>query len=399
MGGFSRDIRSRIRGMQSHITVSAQLEYQLYISDYEDLISEIKKIPHVISCSPRIQYNVWLGKRAVIIPRNIVLVGIDPDKELENLRMSFENPLVKYFSRGNKRVLNFNYDDSSIPVEPGVVCGSEMLNRGSSCSPSIITLVTTRPMSGGFAYLEKKFEVVGNFKTGMAEYDSSFIFANLKDVQKFLRLDSCQNNGKGVITDIAITLDDYNKANKAKPLIEEIIKKRYKNPALRPIVETWEETKAILLRAVSIEKNIQIVILFFIIIVAGFNVIAIFTLMVKTKVKDIGILRALGATRNGISTIFLLAGSLCGTIGSCVGVILGVGISYNLNSVVEFARQKFGFELFPKDVYYLDAVPVEIDPQTIIIIVLLTMVVSLVASIYPAVKAANLDPIEAIRYE
>jgi lipoprotein-releasing system permease protein len=148
-----------------------------------------------------------------------------------------------------------------------------------------------------------------------------------------------------------------------------------------------------------VEKNIQAVIMFIIVVVAGFNIIAILTLIVDLKTRDIGILRALGATSRGVSGLFLLNGALIGTLGSIFGVALGLTTAYSLNAIEKGIYQMTGFRLFPPDIYYLDAVPCEVSYPTIAVVVAASLVVSLVFSVYPAWKAARLNPIEAIRNE
>ena len=356
--------------------------------DYDKLIDEVKKIKHVVNCAPRIQWFAILGWGGYLsVKRQITIVGIDLSYE-EN-----GGELKRYFIDGGKKIFSFTYDSGVKPNSSPVVIGSEIIAESVGGS---INLVTVRPVGGSYGYFDRKFEIVGNFKTGMSEYDSGMIFMPLQEAQKFLRLDA-ENNGRDVVTDIAVTLDDYNEADNVKKSISELLANNIRWQHY--YTQTWEETKAILLQAVSIEKNIQIVILFFIVIVAGFNIIAIFTLMVRSKTKDIGILKALGATSGGISMIFMICGILCGTIGSIIGVTAGVCISNWLNGIAELVKNWFGFELFPKDIYYLDAIPVEINLLAIVIIVISTMLVSLLFSIYPAVKAAKYDPVEAIRYE
>jgi lipoprotein-releasing system permease protein len=389
MSGFSRDLRARIRGIQSHIVVFGRYS-DVYIPYYEELIEKISRIKHVVACAPRVQYMAFIGRQGIIFggPKGTVtFIGIDPRFE--------KGKLKGYFGRGGKRQFNFRYDSGEAPESPGAVLGSELFwVKGER-----FTLCTVRPRSGSFTYCEKEFEVVGSFKTGMSEYDGYLLFMPLEEAQRFLKLDQA-SLPKSAVTDIAITLDDYRYASEVRRKIEQIRLDRLDIPLGRIYrTQTWEEAKATLLKAVSIEKNVQIVILFFIIIVAGFNIVSIFTLLVRSKVKDIGILKALGATRGGISIIYLMTGFLCGTLGSLAGIFVGLLISYNLNSVADFMRQHFGIDPFPKDIYYLEAIPTQIEYPTIAVIVVSTMAVSLFSSIYPAIKASRYDPIQAIRYE
>lgn len=164
-------------------------------------------------------------------------------------------------------------------------------------------------------------------------------------------------------------------------------------------VETWEEKRFVILRAVAVEKGIQAVILFFIIIVAGFMVLAILHMIVVEKTKDIGILKALGGTPGGIMSIFLMNGLTIGVVGSVVGSVCGLLFTWKLNWLEDVIYRGTGWRLFPPDVYYLDKIPWRIHPTGVLICAVAAIAVSFLASVYPAWRAARLDPVEALRYE
>jgi lipoprotein-releasing system permease protein len=258
---------------------------------------------------------------------------------------------------------------------------------------SIINLTSARAISGQ-SFFTKEFEIVGCFRSGMVEYDTNWIIMDLKEAQKFFRLPYAVNT-------IAVMVDNYEKNHRQViSKVEEVLYEHYGDFAKHIYtIRTWEQEKAVLLQAVAVEKTLQVIILFCIIIVAGFNIIAIYTLMVKAKTRDIGVLMALGATRGGICTIFLISGLICGTIGSIVGISLGLLLAYNLNPLAELLNRIANIEVFPKSIYYLEAIPVAIPYDTLGLIVVATMAVGLIFSIYPAIKAARCNPIEAIRYE
>lgn len=556
MGGFSRDIRTRIRGMQSDLVIVQQYP-TIFFSHYEELCAKIEKIPGVKGCAPRVEWEAWIQYKGSY--KTVHYVGIVPEKEkgLSNLE--------QFFRAGGKRHFDFMPEDYRETVQHPMIVGREFHFGGIG---SRVTLSTFRPDTGqGPGIWHQKFEIVGEFKSGMAEYDSNYVFVRLEDAADFLKLTTKRDDGSvsRVVTTISITLDDY--ARDIEKVRAQVIETLHRHSQeYHPgrcsgmahehgscgayKTQTWEEAKSVLLQAVAVEKGIQIIILFFIVIVAGFNIIAIYTLVVRAKTRDIGIVRSLGATKGGIVTVFLLSGMACGLVGSIIGIGLGLAVAHNINEIADFIEVSSrevnqlpgafhagidalatlamaalfffwyffykrerrialelglltgalsgaavwfflgwmsphegcpfpeermphlsestrlwasilvgaipaffailrepirrsnsdaglswlnlvstvafaglaiamtavlainnavlalrpperwpGLELFPQNVYYLDRIPVFIDYLTIAMIVVGTLIVSLIFSIYPALKAASYNPIEAIRDE
>ncbi len=247
-----------------------------------------------------------------------------------------------------------------------------------------------------------KATVVDLFKCGMSEYDSNLVFCNLEQLQRVRGMLIPPNPERphegldwrnGSITSIQIKLKDYSRA----PLIVQRLREELIGHGV--MVETWEQQQGPLLQAVAIEAAILNVLLFLIIAVAGFGILAIFYMIVVEKTRDIGILKALGASSRGVMSIFLCYGLTLGIVGSGAGVLLGLLIVRYIDQVEAFVSWCLGHKVFDETIYYFHQVPTKVNPSTVIWVALGAVLIAVVASILPARRAASLDPVRALRYE
>lgn len=234
--------------------------------------------------------------------------------------------------------------------------------------------------------------IVDSFKSGMSEYDSNFVFINLDYLQEMRGMIE-PATGVRSITTIQIKLKDFADANK---VVERL---RAAFPPGMYSVRTWEQKQGPLLAAVAVESGILNVLLFLIIAVAGFGILAIFYMIVVEKTRDIGILKALGASSSGVLTIFVSYGLLLGIVGSGVGVILGLSIVWNINSIEAFLTWATGLEVFDERIYYFPTIPTDVQPMMVFWVASGAMAIAVLASILPARRASRLHPVQALRYE
>ncbi len=227
--------------------------------------------------------------------------------------------------------------------------------------------------------------VADHIKTEMSDYDGNYVYMALEDLQHLRTM-------HGRATSIQVKLKDYEKDKKAvKERLQELF------PAYQ--VSTWEDKQGPLLAAISIEKGILNILLFLIIGVAGFGILAIFSMIVVEKTRDIGILKALGASNRGVMKIFLGYGLLLGAVGALLGTALGVAFTVYINEIEKKLTEWTGQEIFDRTVYYFKDIPTDIQPASVVLIVLGAVLIAVVFSILPALRAAVLHPVRALRYE
>jgi len=268
---------------------------------------------------------------------------------------------------------------------PGIVVGHElykMFHLTPGVKVQLITAVKSKT-TGDVEKVGKLFVVTGSFKTGMNEYDSNYIYAPYDEMVNFL------DGRRGNV--ISVKLTDYNKAEQVKAKLQQ--KLGFVS------VRTWEDQRRNLLQAVHLERRIMFVILFFFILFAVVTIAVIQILLVVEKVRDIGILKSMGASSSGIASIFIFNGLVAGTIGCILGVLGGVGFALNINRLADAIYYYTGFRVFPRDVYYLDRIPTDVDPVWVGITVVVALGLCLICCSFPAAKAGRLPVVETLKWE
>ncbi len=391
MSGFAENMKEKIRGTGSHMVVRKGVGK--FIPDYEELMEKIRDVDHVQHVSPRINWPVLYSLKGFGAESRIrfgILTGIDPNLEINTTN------IASYVEGDNVR---FTYRDGQ-PDHPGLLVGARPQpggtarphQRSSKLQPKLYRVTSSR-MTGEKQELQTTFEVVGTYSSGMYDFDNRRLYCSLKAAQDFLNMES-------YITEIAISVDQYNSdsvLSSAKSDIQNILRNRRGFHANS--VKTWKEERSGLLQAVKAERGLTSILLFLVIVVAAFMLLAVLSMMVMEKRRDIGILRSLGGSVWGVSSIFLLEGLIIGVIGTLFGTGLGYLVVTNINGIANTVEDLTGWHPFPSDIYILEKIPAIWNTNTVLLIGGLTLVTSFLFSVFPAIKAARMEPIEAIRHE
>ena len=377
MSGFGKDLRDKILGTNSHIVVTNINRTGMV--DYESIIEKVVKVEGVNTAAPFILNQVMLtygGKAAGVVVR-----GVDPERE------AGVSDLEKNLVKGSLRLLEGPVNYSGKSHRDGIILGKELARRLGVHDDDVVSMVApaSRITPMGLIPKIKLFQVVGFFESGMFEYDSNLAFISIHSGQKFFAM-------KGKVSGIEIRVMDIEKADQIAEEIQE-------NLGFPYYARDWMRMNKNLFSALRLEKIVMFIILILIILVAAFNIVSTLFMVVMEKTKEIAILKSMGASRFSIMKIFSYQGLIIGVTGTTIGCIGGFIIVPNLNEIVGLIEQLFGFTAFPSDVYYLDKLPSEIQYFDSFLIVVFSIIICFVASLYPAWRASRLNPVEGLRYE
>ncbi len=363
MNGFRTELINKIVGFNSHLTIKS----------YDQLIDKSKIESNNLKLIS--QHALFSNSGEAIILKNetskgIVLRGYQSDdfSKLEIIKN-------KNF-KGNK--INLKKNSISIGNELSFSLNLKIGDEITILSPSgVQTIIGSMPN-------QKTFIVTSIFNSGLAEFDNNIALINLSTLEDFFGFKKEQRN-------LEIYLKNPKNIEKQKFAFQKVYEQEF--------VYSWADMNSSLFSALKVERNVMFIILSLIIIVAAFNIISGLTILVKNKTKDIAILKSIGVLNKSIVKIFFLIGIIIGTSATIFGIFLGVTFSLYVENLRQFLSSTFNITLFPEEIYFLSKMPSEINLNSILIISICSVFITIVVSIFPALKAAKLDPIKALKYE
>jgi len=368
MNGFRAELLDRILGLNGHMGVYSLTNQPL--SDFDRIATEIKKLDGVTRVIPTVEGQVLVSGNKVAA--GAIVRGVR-ESDIRARKIIADNIRAGTLD-------NFTGKSS-------VIIGTRMARKFGVGPGDTVRLVSPQSNATAFGSVprSKTYRIVALFEVGMFEYDSGFVFMPLEAAQIYFQ-------SKDAVTNIEVFLDNPDRVDSIRV---EIL--RAAGLPLRLV--DWQQANASFFNAIKVERNVMFLILTLIILVAAFNIISGMIMMVKDKGRDIAILRTMGATRGMVMRIFLLAGASVGIIGTAAGFALGVAFAGNIETIRQWIQGLTGAELFAAEIYFLSQLPSVVQTSDVVSVVGMSLGLSFLATLYPAWRAARLDPVEALRYE
>lgn len=369
MNGFRHELVNRILGINAHLTVYSRAQS---IENYDEIASKVRKVAGVKYINPIVEAQAMLSSSSKAAG------GLIKGIRLEDLQ--------------NKSLISQNIragDIAKLQERNNVIIGSAVaqnmhLRIGDALK--IISAETNDSLLGAIPRV-KSYKVAGVFESGMYEYDSSTVFMNFDMAQIHFKYPQKASA-------IEIFVDDATKLDEVKSQVFSVLADY---PSLYFV--DWQQSNASFIDALKVERTVMFLILTLIILVAAFNIISSMIMLVKDKNKNIALLRTMGMERGAILRIFLICGSSIGFVGTMFGFIIGVLFSANINAIKRGLESLTGADLFNPAIYFLSTLPSKVFVSDVVLIVGMSLVISFLATLYPAYKASKADPAEILRYE
>jgi lipoprotein-releasing system permease protein len=363
MNGFRSELINKIVGFNAHITVESY-ENEIVVGDLNKENLNLISNDLILSNS---------GEAVIIrkdISKGIVLRGYSKE-DFSKLEIIKDE---SFLGDRNNLKQNFISIGKELSFTLGIKIGDDITIMSSS---GVETIIGSLPK-------KKTFTVISLFESGLADFDNNVAFINLNTLEELFNLSKKDRN-------LEIYLKNPQNIENQKFIVQQIFPNQF--------VYSWADTNSSLFSALKVERNVMFIILSLIIIVAAFNIISGLTILVKNKTRDIAILKSIGVLNKSIIKIFFLVGVIIGTSATIFGIFLGVIFSMYVENLRQFLSDIFNISLFPEEIYFLSSMPSEIDPSSIFIISLCSILITIIVSIFPALKAAKLDPVQALKYE
>lgn len=367
MNGFREELFARILGLGGHMSV---MSVERNFTDYDPIANKVRAVEGVVSVTPLVEGQVMATANGVAsgaLVRGVRAVDFAARPILANAIVEGD---LKDYAAGK-----------------GVMLGSRLAARMGLRVGGKITLISPKGNVSSFGTVPrmKAYPVAAVFQIGMFEYDNSYIYMPLSQAQVFFKK-------KNAISVLEILTEDAD-------AIAVMRKRLFDALGADVHVLDWQQVNSSFFTALQVERNVMFLILTLIIIVAAFNIISSQIMLVNDKGRGIAILRTMGATRGMILRIFFMTGASVGVIGTALGGVLGISFALNIESIRQWVESLTKTDLFAAEIYFLSKLPAVIDPGEVITVILMALVLSFLASIIPARRAARLDPVEVLRYE
>ncbi|MGC6485019.1 MAG: lipoprotein-releasing ABC transporter permease subunit [Candidatus Puniceispirillales bacterium] len=367
MNGFRAELVGRILGLNGHLAVYSTDGRG--IADYDPLSVRIAGIPGVLAVTPQVEGQVMAASKGLTsgaVVRGVRWSDLAARKPLWD---ALDDKALGQFKQGQQVLMGHRLARSL-----GVSAGDSL------------TLVGARGRTTPFGTLPQRrtFRIAGVFDVGMFEYDKAFIFMPLEDAQEFF-------GQTDRVTGLEIYTADLGLTDTVGVNIRQSITAGMQ-------VNDWRDRNRSFLNALAVERNVMFLILTLIILVAAFNIISSMIMLVRSKNNDIAVLRAMGATGGSVMRVFFMTGASIGIVGTTAGTVLGLGFCWNIETIKGVLEGLTGTELFAAEIYFLSTLPARVDPLEVLMIIIMAMGLSFLASIYPAWRASRIAPAEALRY-
>jgi lipoprotein-releasing system permease protein len=367
MNGFRTELFNRIIGLNGHMTVYGSGQP---VADYKARARELQAIKDVKKVIPQVENQALLstGNAAT----GVLVRGLS--------REAFKRKPILTDSLVSGTLANF--------AAQRVIIGTEMARRLGVTVGEQITLTAPEGKSTPFGTIPRtgRFRIAGIFDVGMYEYNNGYLFMPLKAAQTFFQMPG------NSVSALQLFAKD---ARNLGPVKKQV---RHKLPAPLGVYD-WREANDSFFNALKVERNVMFLILTLIILVAAFNIISSMIMLVKDKTRDIAIMRTMGATRGAMLRIFMLTGVTIGVVGTAVGATFGIAFASNIETIRNLLENLTGTELFADEIYFLSRLPAEINWDEVAAVIAMAITLSVLATLYPAWRAARMDPVEALRNE